>query len=79
MGDTVMTVRVILLFWLTGLVTTASAEKLAFSEEFVIEGEVQKPEVTVVITRQDLNKNQVFELKKSFLEKIIKSVEQAPF
>jgi len=74
-----MTVRVILLFWLTGLVTTASAEKLAFSEEFVIEGEVQKPEVTVVITRQDLNKNQVFELKKSFLEKIIKSVEQAPF
>ena len=57
----------------------AQAEQLVFEEEFVVEGEVQKPEVTVVITRQDLNKSQVFELKKSFLEKIIQSVERLPF
>ena len=57
----------------------ANANQLVFEEEFVVEGEVQKPEVTVVITRQDLNKNQVFELKKSFLEKIIESVERPPF
>jgi hypothetical protein len=65
-----------------GLMTAASAahaEQLVFEEEFVVEGEVQKPEVTVVITRQDLNKSQVFELKKSFLEKIIRSVERPPF
>jgi hypothetical protein len=74
-----MITRILALFWLLAFTSTASAEKMVFNEEFVVEGEVQKPEVTVVITRQDLNKNQVFELKKSFLEKIIKSLEQPPF
>lgn len=74
-----MFTRTFVLFWIFGLTSTASAERMIFNEEFVVEGEVQKPEVTVVITRQDLNKNQVFELKKSFLDKIIKSLEYPPF
>ena len=72
-------VRLLLVLGLAALAAPAQAEDSMFEEEFVIEGEVQKPEVTVVITRQDLNKSQVFELKKSFLEKIIQSVERPPF
>ena len=71
-----MMLRTVLLF---ALLAAPVASAQDFEEEFVIEGEVQKPEVTVVITRQDLNKSQVFELKKSFLEKIIQSVESPPF
>jgi hypothetical protein len=69
----------VLLLAIFSLVSPANAKQLVFEEEFVVEGEVQKPEVTVVITRQDLNKSQVFELKKSFLDKIIESVEHSPF
>ena len=57
---------------------TSSALALEF-EESVIEGEVQKPEVTVVISRQNLNSKFIVELKESFLQKIIESVEEPPF
>jgi hypothetical protein len=62
------------------LATPASAEELAFEDgAAVITGEVLKPEVTVVISRENLNKNYELELKESFLQKIIDSVEQPPF
>ena len=48
-------------------------------EEFVIEGEVLKPEITVVISRENLNKAYELKLDEDLLEKIVKSVEQAPF
>jgi hypothetical protein len=48
-------------------------------EETVIEGEVQKPEITIFITRQNLGTEYVLELKESFIPKIIKSVEKKPF
>jgi hypothetical protein len=48
-------------------------------EEIVIEGEVQKPEITVVISRENLNKAYLIELKESFLHKILESVRKAPF
>lgn len=52
-----------------------------FSEKDVEEiiGEVQKPDVTVVISRENLNKAYKLELSESFLDKILESVEQAPF
>ena len=52
-----------------------------FSEKDVedIIGEVQKPDVTVVISRENLNKAYKLELSESFLDKILESVEQAPF
>jgi hypothetical protein len=57
--------------------SSARAERF---EELVIEGEVQKPEVTVVITRENLNKSmQLAKLERSFLDLIIKSVDKAPF
>jgi hypothetical protein len=48
-------------------------------EETVIEGEVQKPEITLVITRQNLNTDYNLDLRKSFIPEIVKSVEKAPF
>ena len=57
----------------------AYGERFVFEEEFVVEGEVQKPEVTVVVSRENLNKAYVFELEESFLSKIVESVESEPF
>ncbi len=57
-----------------------SAEELSFEDgAAVITGEVLKPEITVVMSRENLNKSYDLELKESFLQKIIDSVEQPPF
>ena len=48
-------------------------------DDFVIVGEILKPEITVVISRENLNKAYDLRLEESFLEKIIQSVEKAPF
>jgi hypothetical protein len=56
----------------------AQGRRLVF-EETVIEGEVQKPEITIFITRQNLGTEYVLELKESFIPKIVKSVEKKPF
>jgi hypothetical protein len=56
----------------------AQSRRLIF-EETVIEGEVQKPEITLVITRQNLNTDYNLDLRKSFIPEIVKSVEKAPF
>jgi len=62
-----------------GLLWAAPARAERF-EELLIVGEVQKPEVTVVITRENLNKSmQLAKLDRSFLDLIVKSVDKAPF
>ncbi len=48
-------------------------------EASIIQGEVQKPDVTVVISRENLNKSYELELEESFLDKIVESVEHDPF
>ena len=71
--------RKVVMLWalLTGA-AFAQSTGLMF-EEMVIEGEVQKPEITVVISRENLNKAYLIELKESFLHKILESVRKAPF
>lgn len=60
--------------------TSVGAEELTFEDgAAVITGEVLKPEITVVMSRENLNKAYNLELKESFLQKIIDSVEQPPF
>jgi hypothetical protein len=61
-----------------GVPTTTDAAPVTF-EEFVVEGEVLKPEITVFISRENLNKTYELELDENFLEKIIESVEHDPF
>ncbi|MFH1467731.1 MAG: hypothetical protein ABIO70_25315 [Pseudomonadota bacterium] len=48
-------------------------------EDEVIKGEVHKPEVMMVITRQNLKGTYTLELRESFLPKIVDSVETEPF
>jgi hypothetical protein len=55
-----------------------AARRMVF-EEMVIEGEVQKPEVTVSVSRENLNKSYDLNLKESFLPKIIESIDRTPF
>ena len=63
---------------LTAWAGTASAQGLNF-EEIVIEGEIQKPEVTIVISRENLNKSYELKLEESFLRKILDALRRAPF
>ena len=58
--------------------SVATAAPMRF-EETEITGEYLKPEITVVISRENLNKNYEVELKASFIEKILKSVDEQPF
>ena len=51
----------------------------ASGDEFVVVGEVLKPEITVVISRENLNKAYDLKLEESFLDKIVVSVEKEPF
>ena len=62
---------------LSSPVAEAQSRRLVF-EETVIEGEVQKPEITIFITRQNLGTDYVLELKESFIPKIIESLEKKP-
>ena len=64
-----------------GLATTAAwaqTRRLVFEEE-QITGKVQKPEITIFITRQNLNTEYDLELRRSFIPKIVESVEKKPF
>jgi hypothetical protein len=55
-----------------------SKQTFVFEEEVIV-GKVHKPEVMMVITRQNLEGSYQLELSESFLPKIVRSVEQEPF
>ena len=48
-------------------------------DPFYIQGRVQRPEVTVVIQRENLDRGFVLDLKESFLIRITEALRQAPF
>lgn len=54
------------------------ARKVIRLEDTKIEGRIQKPQAFYILQRSNLN-FQGLELKQSFVPKIIRSVEQAPF
>lgn len=56
----------------------AQARRIVIEEETLV-GKVRKPEVTLFVTRQNLNTEYQLELRKSFLPRIAKSVEKKPF
>ena len=58
---------------LAGSAQEAPAYDFEADDELVIVGEVQKPEVTVVISRENLNKSYELELKESFVPKIVEA------
>jgi len=64
---------------LSALVLSADARAEKF-EEMEIEGEVHKPEVSVFISRENLNKSmELAKLERSFLQLVTQSVARDPF
>ena len=60
------------------LLSTASAAGLRFEAED-IKGKIQKPEIQILITKQNLTPKYELELRESFLPKVIEAVERKPF
>ena len=56
-----------------------ASDDLVYDNGFVIEGEVQRPEVEVMIQRENLQKGFELELKESFLPRIIEVLKEEPF
>lgn len=54
-------------------------DAIRLDNEVQIVGKVPTPEVIVVISREDLNKNFELQLDESFLKRIVEALEQAPF
>ncbi len=67
------------LFLLWPAPADAQGRKKYLFEEIDIKGEVQKPEITLVITRQNLNTDYNLDLRESFIPKIVDSVDKKPF
>ena len=65
-----------------GLAATAALaqqRRVLLLEEEVIKGEVQKPTVTLFVSRQNINTDATLELRESFVPRIVESVEKQPF
>lgn len=62
-----------------GISSPAFAARFVFDEGEEIVGEIQKPEVELAIARANLNKAYDFELKESFLPKILEALREPPF
>ena len=59
--------------------SSTDAQETFSDDEFVVVGEILKPEITVVISRENLNKSYELRLEESFLDRIIESVRHEPF
>ena len=54
-------------------------KKIVIEEAEQVEGTVQKPQVTYIVNRQDVKDEVTLQLSKSFIPKIVESVENEPF
>jgi hypothetical protein len=61
-----------------GLPASAGKRKVIRLEAIKVEGRIQKPQAFYILQRSNLNFESL-ELKKSFIPKIIESVEKEPF
>jgi len=71
---------VTVIFMMMGFSSMASAQgrKVIRLEAIKVEGRIQKPQAFYILPRQNLN-FEGLELKKSFIPKIIKSIDNKPF
>lgn len=69
---------VVLAVALSSSIGLAQKRKKIVLGEITIEGRVQKPQAFLLLQRQNLN-FEGLELKRSFIPKIVKSANQAPF
>ncbi len=72
--------RVLILGLLVAVLGLASAQsRRLVLDDFEVKGKVQKPEITIFVTRQNLNPEYDLELRESFIPKIVESAEEKPF
>lgn len=57
----------------------ASAQQAFTFKETNVVGKIQKPEIQILITKQNLTPKYDLELRESFLPKIVESVDAKPF
>ncbi|MCK6522422.1 hypothetical protein L6R49_13405 [Myxococcota bacterium] len=57
----------------------AQGRRITITEDDKIVGEIQRPDVPMIILRSNLNQDYDLVLRESFLPKIIESVDQRPF
>ena len=69
----------ILTLALPGVASAQDRKKRKTLAEILVEGEVQKPQVTMFINRQNLNTDAGLVLKQSFIPRIVESVEKKAF
>ena len=48
-------------------------------EEFNVVGKIQKPEITILVTRQNIATETSLNLQESFIPKVVESIEKKPF
>lgn len=63
------------------LATPARADdsKVLKMKDTTVVGKIQKPEIAILITKQNLDPPYDLQLKESFVPRILESVEQKPF
>ncbi len=71
--------RILVLLATMSLALPAAADTRVELEPEPIYGTPHLPQVTVVITRRNLDAGYHVQLRESFLPKIVRSVEQGPF
>lgn len=59
-------------------VAYAQAAPLRFEEQKIV-AKIQKPEIQILITKQNLTPRYELVLKESFLPKVVEAVEKRPF
>lgn len=65
-------------FAISGAAHAQSSRTIRFEAEELV-GKVRKPDIQILVSRQNLSEPYQLELKESFIPKIIESVERKPF
>jgi len=70
------------LIWAAGTEAAAQESDQFFKKdrfEVKVVGKIKKPDIPIIMVRENLNTDYELELKESFLPKIVESVEKKPF
>lgn len=70
--------RTLLLFLAVIAPASAQSRGIRFSDTQIV-GKIQKPEIQIFITKQNLTPKYELDLRESFLPRVVESVEQKPF
>ena len=79
MGSALLTLCALLALAALAPLAMAQGRRITITEDDKIIGEIQRPDVPMIILRSNLDQGYDLVLRESFLPKIIESVDQRPF